>query len=208
MKLSLPSLLCALAAGLAVAPAASRADYQPASFALNKLENIVTLSPAQEKQALKIFEDLKVVMDSMDPADRPMKGAQNRKDAVAAIRAILTPDQQAIEDRTPQRLGGGNAQGDPSIAGVQSEDSRLRDQPGPKLHGDRGAVGAVQKVQPLANGAVTQSNGDQPDPNMHPESGSNLVSVTGSNGTKTFKISWDMTPAGEMTVSKVEAAAN
>jgi len=208
MKLSLPSLLCALAAGLAFAPVASRADFQPADVALTKLENIVALSPDQEKQALQIFQNLKDVMDSMDPADRPMKGAQSRQDALKAIRAILTPDQQAIYDRTPQRLGGGSTQGDSNMRALNQKIRAFVTGQARSSAEIAAQVGTVQKVQALANGSTTRSDGNQPDPALHPESGSNLVSVTGTGGTKTFKISWDITPAGEITVSGIEAAGN
>lgn len=42
------------------------------------------------------------------------------------------------------------------------------------------------------------------DPALHPESGSNLVKVTGSSGAKVFKISWTMSDSGVMTVSKIQ----
>jgi hypothetical protein len=206
MKLSLPSVLCALAAGLAFAPVASRADYMPADLAVTRLEHIVTLSPDQEKQARQIFQNLKDVMDSMDPATRPMQGAQSRKDAFAAIRAILTPDQRAIYDRTPQYQGGGSTQGAPGMRELNQKirafvTSQARTSPDIAAQ-----VGTVKKVAMVPNGSVTESIGDGPP--LHPNRGSNLMSITGSNGTKTFKISWDMSPAGEMTVSRIEAAAN
>ena len=153
MKPSLPSLLCALAIGLVLTPAVSFADsptppfsnawkpastwpsYQSADVALDKLEAIVTLTPAQQKQALQIYQNLK---DVMAPADR----------------AILTRDQQAVYDSTPQRLGG-DAKNDPVMRTLN------------------------QKIRAF---------------------------VTGSAGIKTFKISWDMNEAGEMTVTKVEIA--
>jgi hypothetical protein len=223
-------LLCSLAFGLALTPAISMADYQPAEVALGKLENIVTLTPTQQKQALEIYQNLKVVMDDMDPADRPMKGMQSRQDALAAIRAILTPDQQAVFDSTPQRLGG-DLKNDPVMRALNLKIRTFVTgfaRTSPEIAAQ---VGTVQKVVHVAGGMTesssvsivaplrgAQSNlpfndsqsaqGAPLDSAPHPQSGSNLVKVTGSSGTKTFKISWDMNDAGEMTVTKVEAATN
>jgi len=203
MKLSLPSLLCALAFGLALTPAVSFADYQPAEFALEKLENLVTLTPAQRKQALHIYQNLKDVMDDMSPAERPAKGAQSRQDALAAIRGILTPEQQAIFDRAPPRLGGG-AKSDPVMQALRLKIRTFVTDFARTSPEIAAKVGTVKKAVFLATGSMATSNGDSDDPAAHPESGTNMVSVTGSSATKTFTIFWAMNPSGEMTVTKVE----
>jgi hypothetical protein len=203
MKPSLPSLLCVMVFGLALTPAISLADYQPAETALEKLENIVTLTPAQEKQALQIYQNLKDIMDSMSPADRAEKGAQSRQDALAAIRAILTPDQQAIYDATPQRLGG-DLRNDPVMMALNR---KIRvfvvnfAKTSPQIAAQ---VGSVQRAVALAAGSSTTSDGDSPDPAAHPSRGVNQVRVIGSSGTKIFRISWTMDASGEMTVTMVE----
>jgi hypothetical protein len=208
MKRSLPSLLCALVLGLVGAPALSLADYQRADVALGKLESIVTLTPAQKDQALQIFQNLKDVMDSMDPAERPAKGAQSRQDAIAAIRAILTPDQQAVYDRTPQRLGGGAKGLDPAMRALHQKITNFVTAAARTSPDISAQVGAVQTATVAASGSTMRASGASSDPMLHPDSGSNLVNVTGSSGTKTFKISWTMGDDGEMTVAKVEGAAN
>jgi hypothetical protein len=208
MKLSYPSLLGAMALGLALAPAISRADYQPADRALEKLEAFVTLTPTQEKQALQIYQNLKDVMDSMDPATRPTKGAQSRQDALAAIRAILTPEQQAIYDQTPPRLGGGAKTVDPAMRALNQKIRAFVTGIARNSPEITAQVGTVQKVAPTQSGSMTTMNGAYADPALHPESGTNVVTVTGSAGTKTFKISWTMSDAGEMTAGKVGAAGD
>ncbi len=208
MKLSLRSLLGAMALGLTLAPALGRADYQTADRTLEKLETVVPLTPAQEKQALQIYQNLKDVMDSMDPATRPAKGAQSRQDALAAIRAILTPEQQAIYDQTPQRLGGGAKGVDPAMRALNQKIRAFVTAYAKGSAEIAAQVGPVQKVAVLSAGSQTVSDGDLPDPALHPSSGTNQVRVTGSGGTKIFKINWTMSTAGDLAASGIEAVAN
>jgi hypothetical protein len=206
MKLSPCFLLFALAIGLALTPAASLADYQLPENALERLEKCVKLSPAQEQQALQIFQNLKDIMDDMDPADRPTKGMQCLKDARAAIRAILTPEQQAIYDQTPQRLGGGSTT-DPGMRALRLKISKFVREAAEDSPEIAAEVGTIQRVALGMNGSSMVYSGDDSqydDPALHPDSGTNIVRVTGSLGAKAFKIYWKMDNAGTMTVSKIE----
>jgi hypothetical protein len=207
MKLSLRFYSWALVFGLALTPAVSLADYQSADMALEHLENVVTLSPEQERQALQIFQNLKDIMDDMTPAERPQKGAQSRQDAIAAIRSILTPEQQAIYDRTPQRLGGGSHVSDPAMSALQAKINRFARNFARTSAEIAGQVGTVEKVVQVGSSiATTEADGlKSDDPLLHPDSGTNTVKVTGSLGTKVFKIFWEMDQAGEMSVAKIES---
>ena len=208
MKLSLHSLRAGLVLGLALAPVISRADYQRADRALEKLETVVTLTPDQEKQALQIYQNLKDVMDSLAPADRGPKGAQSRQDALAAIRAILTPAQQATYDQTPQRLGGGAKTADPALRALNQKIRAFVIDYAQRSPDIAAQVGPVQKVAFQAGGSTHVSDGKWADPVLHPDSGTNQVSVTGRAATKVFKISWTMNADGEMAGSGVKAVAN
>jgi hypothetical protein len=208
MKLFPRSSLCALALGLALGPAVALADYQSAENALARLENCVRLSPAQEREARQIFQNLKDIMDDLSPADRPVKGMQSRQDAMAAIRGILTPEQQAIYDRTPQRLGGGMTAADPAMRALRAKISAFVRQAARDAPEVAAAVGTVQKVALDLSGSTTRTGDAQKyeDPALHPDSGTNLVRVTGSAGVKTFKVTWKMDEAGNLSVDKIAAA--
>jgi hypothetical protein len=88
-------------------------QYRSAKNQLAALKGLVRLSSDQERQALRIFQTLKETMDAIPPGVRAQQGAPARQDARAAIRALLTPDQQKIYDSTPQSRGGGSTRGDP-----------------------------------------------------------------------------------------------
>lgn len=184
-----------LLAALSVAvPSAFANGYQPADRALEKLEGVVSLTPDQEGKALKIFQDLKDTMDSLSPAERPSKGSKARLASIAAIEAILTPEQRELYDRTPQRLGGAGKQGDSVMQAVNVK-IRLFALDCAKASPDVAAkVGAVQSVKNIPEGSMTTTTTDI----AHPESGSNVVEVTGASGKARFKVSWTMDAAGQM----------
>jgi hypothetical protein len=213
MKTHPRSFLVALALSLTVAAAAARADYMPADRQLEKLENIVTLTSAQEKQALQIFQNLKDIIDSLSQEDRANgKGVQSHQDAVAAIRSLLTPAQQAVYDRTPQRLGGsGKEGGDPAMSALRLKLStfvRTTARTSPEIAAQ---VGTVQKIS-LLNAGNSMTSGpavaNTEDPQTHPDAGTNLVRVTGTAATKVFTISWRMSPAGELALAKITPQAD
>jgi len=158
MKLTPRHLFAAVLFGLLLAPVLSYADYMPAERQLERLENIVTLSSTQKSEALQIYQNLKDVMDDMNPTDRPVKGAQSRQDALAAIRSILTPGQQKIYDQTPQRLGG-DLGTDPVMRNLHQKisvfvTSYVRTSPAIAAQ-----VGTVQQVFPVNGGSTTNWNG-------------------------------------------------
>jgi hypothetical protein len=204
MKFRLRSVVCALSVAAVLVPSRSLADYQPADVALERLENIVALTPAQEEQALQIFQDLKDIMDSMSPEARPKQGAQARRDAIAAIWEILTPEQRVIYDRTPQRLGGAGRAGDPVMQALYAKIRRFVRQFAQNSPDIAAQVGPIRKVAVRLGGETATSSDDI----THPDSGANLVRVTGSAGTKLFKISWVADESGRMTVTGVVARPN
>jgi hypothetical protein len=204
MKSFLRPIVCALALGSVFVSTPCFADYQHADTALERLEGIVTLTPAQAKQALQVFQDLKDIMDSISPEERPTKGMPFRQDAVAAIREILTPEQQAIYDRTPQRLGGAGKAGDPAMQALRAKIRGFVRRYVQNSTGIATQVGTIQTVAVAIGGDTTVSSGD----NLHPEGGTNLVRVVGSSGAGKFKIAWTMDESGEMTVTGVTALTN
>ena len=207
MKLPPRILLCTLVLGLALTPALSLAAYQSAEDALGNLETFLTLTPDQEKKALQIFQTLKDVMDTMTPEERPVKGMQYRQDARAAIRAILTPEQQAIYDRTPQRMGGGRMSSDPAMSALRGKISafaRNLARTSPEIAAQ---VGTVEKVVVLGSGSAMHyppAAEYYDDPMLHPDSGTIAVRVSGSQGAKIFLIYWKMDESGVLSLTKIE----
>jgi hypothetical protein len=200
MKSSCFLLPCALL-GLALAPALRAVNYLAADLQLERLENIVTLTAAQEKQALAIFQNLKDAIEGMTDAERlGARGMQARRDALAAIRAILTPDQQQVFDRTPQRLGGGSTAADPARQAVNARiRTFVRDyvRNSPEIAAQ---VGAFQRAQINLPGSSDSTFGDNP----APTAGTNIVRVTGAAGTKLFRIDWIVDGDGNMKVTLVK----
>jgi len=187
--------LWAFALTCAWLPVVSRADYQPPDQALFKLEQIVKLTSAQKKEAYKIFDNLKVIMDSMSPEERGAKGAQSRHDALIAIRSILTPDQQAIYDRTPQRLGGGMMSAGPAmdawrlkIRKLVASFAKRSSAVAAEFGGTVETAGALMDGDTVVSAALGDS--ESADPNLHPDRGSNLVRVIGSGGKGTIRVYW------------------
>jgi len=74
---------------------------------LARLDALVTLTDDQKAAVLNVFEAESQVLLSIPEADRPQQGAAARREALAAVRAYLTPEQQWKYDRTPQMFGGG-----------------------------------------------------------------------------------------------------
>ena len=207
MKLPPRFLLCTLVLGLALTPALSLAAYQSAEDALGNLETFLVLTPDQEKKALQIFQTLKDVMDTMTPEERPVKGMQYRQDARAAIRAILTPEQQAIYDRTPQRMGGGMTSPDPAMSALRGKISAFARNLARSSPEIAAQVGTVEKVVVLTGGSSMRSAPGAEyydDPMLHPDSGTTAVRVSGSLGTKIFVVCWKMDESGVISLTKIE----
>jgi hypothetical protein len=202
MKRSPYFRLCAAAIVLALTPAVDSAEYQPAGRALEKLENCVNLTSAQKKQALQVFQKLKNEMDKMDPADRPTKGMQLQRDAKAAIRAILTPEQLTIYDRTPQRLGGGGTD-DPGLRALRLRISAFAREVAQSWPGIAASVGTIQRIVVGDSIWRTPYSSYVTEPELHPTEGVCPVTVTGSLCTGVFRIFWKMDEGGEMTVDRV-----
>jgi len=74
---------------------------------LARLDALVGLTDDQKDAAFNTFAAEFQVVLAIPEADRPQQGAAARRGTLAAIRALLTPAQQAKYDRTPQNLGGG-----------------------------------------------------------------------------------------------------
>jgi hypothetical protein len=79
---------------------------------LNRLDQLVSLSPQQNAVARKIFDEEFESIISLPPADRGNKGMEYRQAARAQVRAILTPAQQEKFDGSPQSVGGGSMRSD------------------------------------------------------------------------------------------------
>ncbi|HEX3730141.1 MAG TPA: hypothetical protein VHV47_10075, partial [Opitutaceae bacterium] len=160
---------------------------------LDRLESILKLTPEQDKQALQIFQNLKDAIDGLTADERlGSKGTQAHRDAIAAIRAILTPEQQQVYDRTPQRLGGASIKADPAR---QAMNAKLRAFMRGYVRNSAeiaAQVGAFQAVQLNLTGSFDTRTDD--DPNS--DSGTQIVRVTGSAGAKTFRIDWALDPDG------------
>src|SRR5436305_451747 len=72
------------------------------------LAQLVGLNEEQKTRARAIFSDENTALQQFSSLeDRMEKGAPIRQKSRADIRALLTPPQQKIYDRSPQRLGGG-----------------------------------------------------------------------------------------------------
>ncbi len=203
-------------------PTHSRAaSYGTPDRAIVKLESIVHLSFRQEHEAYKIFDNLKTAMDALPAtADKLQKMVQINHDARTAIRAILTPDQQMIYDRTPQRLGGGMTKADPAMIALQK---KIHDavinfaRTSPAVAAQFGSVqsatafrGHATTVSDEVGSSVRHGNYDtedfapEGDPAVHPASGSNLVRVTGANETAVIKVEWTMNSTGDLVVKNFE----
>jgi hypothetical protein len=208
MRLSVPLLLGVLIQGVAAAPTVGVSGYQSADVALHKLERVVTLSPAQEAQALQIYQDLKDIMDDRDPADRLREKSRFKRDAIAAIRGILTPEQRAVYDRTPQRLGGGSSTVDPATGALLTKIRTFVTDSARTSPQIAAQVGPVQKVEILSGWSRSRSwtigSPDDPDPAFNPSVGSNVVRVTGTSSIQRYRISWGMSESGEMTINTIE----
>lgn len=73
-----------------------------------RLDQLVRLNADQKTQALKIFTAEFEALFALTEADRLAGGANARKTAREAIRAILNSEQQAKYDAAPQSKGGGS----------------------------------------------------------------------------------------------------
>jgi hypothetical protein len=72
-----------------------------------RLDQLIELTSAQRAEADRVFAHEKTALEVFAPGkERATKGVSIRQDSRAQIRALLTPSQQEIYDRTPQRLGG------------------------------------------------------------------------------------------------------
>ena len=206
MKLSHRFFISAVILGLALTPAVSLAAYMPADRSLARLESIITLTPAQKKVALQIFQELKDTMDAIPDNERAQKGAPIRQQAMADIRGILTPDQQEIYDRTPQRLGGGSTSADPAMKALRTKINAFTENVARTSPEIAAQVGTVEKVTQMneASTSTGVSAANTRDPALHPDSGTNSVQVTGSSDSKVFKIYWTMDKAGTMSLTRIE----
>ncbi|HWA08080.1 MAG TPA: hypothetical protein VG838_01300 [Opitutaceae bacterium] len=72
-----------------------------------RLDTLVQLTAEQKTAALQIFTDQIEALMDIPSADRIEKGTPIRQGTRAAIRALLTPEQQQTYDATPQIRGGG-----------------------------------------------------------------------------------------------------
>ena len=78
---------------------------------VDRLAQLVSLTSQQKNQAAEIFAHENAALQEFPSIQERMeKGMPIRQKSRADIRALLTPAQQQIYDRTPQRLGGGSMQ--------------------------------------------------------------------------------------------------
>jgi len=78
---------------------------------LERLDQAVTLTADQKTKATEIYKKMAEKMQALAPEDRRTKGQDIRKETDDAIKAILTPEQQA---KMPQGRGGpGGGKGGP-----------------------------------------------------------------------------------------------
>jgi hypothetical protein len=78
---------------------------------VDRLDQLVHLGPAQKSEAADVFKAENAALQAFATAEeRTEKGSSIRERARTEIRALLTPEQRAIYDRAPQRLGGGAMQ--------------------------------------------------------------------------------------------------
>jgi hypothetical protein len=108
MKSSRLIAFAALAAGLALLPRVASANGMNPEFMADRLDNVVHLTDGQRDQAVEIFAKENDALQAIASfEDRLEKGMPIRQAARAQIRALLTPAQQQVYDRTPQSEGGG-----------------------------------------------------------------------------------------------------
>jgi len=107
MKSLLRPVLAALALGLAFAPALSRGAGPSPETRLTRLDALVMLAPDQKAKAADIFQKEDVELSALTPAERGLKTVDIRQASRDRVRALLTPVQQKIYDRTPPMRGGG-----------------------------------------------------------------------------------------------------
>jgi len=111
MKSCLRPLLAALVVGLALIPTIAFGAGMNTDAAVDRLDQLVSLTADQRIQAAKILADeIDALQAFPSLEDRTIKGMPIRQHAQAQIRALLTPIQQKIYDTTPQRRGGGALQ--------------------------------------------------------------------------------------------------
>jgi hypothetical protein len=79
-----------------------------AEFMEARLDLLVAFTSKQKVEARGIFENANEKLYAISPDERPARGFPIRAKMRADIRAILTAEQQAKYDATPQYLGGGS----------------------------------------------------------------------------------------------------
>ncbi len=82
---------------------------QTAHHLMTRLDDLVSLSPAQRIRAHAIFISAQHRLLALDPSERPIAGRPIREKMRADIRTILSPSQQAAYDAAPESAGGGGA---------------------------------------------------------------------------------------------------
>jgi hypothetical protein len=108
MKTSLRSLFAALLVGAAFIPVPGRAAGPTVESRVERLDQLVTLTPDQKAKAAEAFrlEDRELAAAGTGD-DRVFKNMETRQAARDRLRALLSPAQQKIYDRAPQAKGGG-----------------------------------------------------------------------------------------------------
>src|SRR4051812_15705485 len=107
MKTSLRSCFAALALGLALLPDALRAAGPSLEVRVSRLDQLVGLTADQKTRVADVFKREDAELQAMPAEQRAGKGMEVRQDSRGRVRALLTPDQQRVYDRTPSGRGGG-----------------------------------------------------------------------------------------------------
>ena len=110
MKPLLKFLVAAAVLGLALHPSPGLAqafNFKDPESMVASLDSALGLTESQKTQAMDIVQAAIAGMEALPEADRLEQGAPIREHMRRQIRAILTPEQQKIYDRTPQAYGGG-----------------------------------------------------------------------------------------------------
>ncbi len=82
-------------------------NLQHPERSVSLVKQAVGLTPDQEARAMVVLKKATADLLALPEADRLAKGVEIRTKMRADIRALLTPEQRHIYDRTPQPKGGG-----------------------------------------------------------------------------------------------------
>jgi hypothetical protein len=99
---------CLLVAASVLLATSAHAQGMNPTFVVDRLDSLVHLNSAQRAAAIDIVTRQNSALQNLAPGrDRAIKGMPIRQAARWQIRGLLTPDQQALYDITPQMNGGG-----------------------------------------------------------------------------------------------------